>query len=190
MGGARGRAYAINGGILYLVCSSSEALRFLLSGDLWNNKQEWEIVRWRLYEACGVCILELKDGTVIYMLVERRYPLSKELLQRMLDLGLEIEEESIDVLQLLVSPGSNSSCDDGDDPMMMMALLLCLPDGEGRRRVEESEVSGWIDRLTRSILGVAGKIPPEKFSGGGWPERVVADRRWGGRTWEEVGERN
>ncbi|GKD01803.1 dynamin-related protein 4C-like protein, partial [Tanacetum coccineum] len=60
----------------------------------------------------------------------------------------------------------------------------------GRRRVEESEVSGWIDRLTRSILGVAGKIPPEKFSGGGWPERVVADRRWGGRTWEEVGERN
>ncbi|GKG18765.1 hypothetical protein Tco_0373063, partial [Tanacetum coccineum] len=37
---------------------------------------------------------ELKDGTVIYMLVERRYPLSKELLQRMLDLGLEVEEES------------------------------------------------------------------------------------------------
>ncbi|GJX28935.1 putative ribonuclease H-like domain-containing protein [Tanacetum coccineum] len=31
-----------------------------------------QIVRWRLYEACGVCILELKDGTVIYMLVERR----------------------------------------------------------------------------------------------------------------------
>ncbi|GJX17108.1 hypothetical protein Tco_0217940 [Tanacetum coccineum] len=54
-----------------------------------NNQQEWEIVRWRLYEACRVCILELKDGTVIYMLVERRYPLSKELLQQMLDLGLE-----------------------------------------------------------------------------------------------------
>ncbi|GJY91965.1 hypothetical protein Tco_0507747 [Tanacetum coccineum] len=37
---------------------------------------------------------ELKDGTVIYMLVERRYPLSKKLMQRMLDLGLEVEEES------------------------------------------------------------------------------------------------
>ncbi|GJU77158.1 ribonuclease H-like domain-containing protein [Tanacetum coccineum] len=34
--------------------------------------EDWEIFRWRLYEACGVCILELKDGTVIYMLVERR----------------------------------------------------------------------------------------------------------------------
>ncbi|GJW33058.1 hypothetical protein Tco_0053090 [Tanacetum coccineum] len=22
-------------------------------GDFWNNQQEWEIVRWRLYEACG-----------------------------------------------------------------------------------------------------------------------------------------
>ncbi|GJS51395.1 hypothetical protein Tco_0624757 [Tanacetum coccineum] len=44
---------------------------------------------------------ELKDGTVIYMLVERRYPLSKELLQRMLDLGLEVEEESTAALQLV-----------------------------------------------------------------------------------------
>ncbi|GJX52678.1 hypothetical protein Tco_0281047 [Tanacetum coccineum] len=65
-----------------------------VQGDFWNNQQEWEIVRWRLYEACRVCILEFKDGTVIYMLVERRYPLSKKLLQQMLDLGLEVEEES------------------------------------------------------------------------------------------------
>ncbi|GJW95719.1 hypothetical protein Tco_0175391, partial [Tanacetum coccineum] len=48
-------------------------------GDFWNNQQEWEIVRWRLYEACGVCILELKDGTLIYMLVERRYPLGTDI---------------------------------------------------------------------------------------------------------------
>ncbi|GJV40034.1 hypothetical protein Tco_1418474 [Tanacetum coccineum] len=43
---------------------------------------------------------ELKDGIVIYMLVERRYPLSKELLQRMLDFGLEVEEESTIALHL------------------------------------------------------------------------------------------
>ncbi|GKB43850.1 hypothetical protein Tco_0888792 [Tanacetum coccineum] len=47
----------------------------------------------RLYEACGVCILELKDGIVIYMLVERRYPLSKELLKD-LDLDWRLEEKS------------------------------------------------------------------------------------------------
>ncbi|GJS94500.1 hypothetical protein Tco_0801468 [Tanacetum coccineum] len=59
--------------------------------------------------------------------------------------------------------------DDGGD-----GLRLWLPDGEGRRRVEESEVSGWLDRLTRSILEVAGKIPPEKFSGGGAVVAAVA----------------
>ncbi|GKF01493.1 hypothetical protein Tco_0028416, partial [Tanacetum coccineum] len=52
--------------------------------------------------------------------VKRRYPFSKELLQRMLDLGLEVEEESTATLQLgsqltllhgeeLASPRSNSS---------------------------------------------------------------------------------
>ncbi|GJV60517.1 hypothetical protein Tco_1466617 [Tanacetum coccineum] len=46
------------------------------------------------------------------------------------------------------------------------------------RRVEESEVVGWIDRLTRSIFGVRRKSPPEKFSGGGD----------GGRRWLRVAE--
>ncbi|GJR11937.1 hypothetical protein Tco_0794589 [Tanacetum coccineum] len=31
--------------------------------DSWNNQQNWEIVRWRLYEACGVYILELECNT-------------------------------------------------------------------------------------------------------------------------------
>ncbi|GKG53847.1 hypothetical protein Tco_0555247, partial [Tanacetum coccineum] len=35
------------------------------------------------------------------------------------------------------------------------------------RRMEESEIAGWIDRLTRSIFGVHRKTPSEIFSGGG-----------------------
>ncbi|GJX26995.1 hypothetical protein Tco_0233291, partial [Tanacetum coccineum] len=69
--------------------------------DFWSNQQDWKIITWRLYEACGVCILELEDGIVIHMLVERRYPFSKELLQRMLDLGLEVERESSVALDLI-----------------------------------------------------------------------------------------
>nr|GFD61825.1 hypothetical protein [Tanacetum cinerariifolium] len=38
-------------------------------------------------------------------------------------------------------------------------------------RVRESGVEDRIDRETRILFGFAGKIPPEKFSGGG---RVVA----------------
>ncbi|GJT91066.1 hypothetical protein Tco_1079911 [Tanacetum coccineum] len=76
-------------------------------GDFWNDQQDWEIVTWRLYEAYGVCILEFKDRTFIDMLVERKYPLSKELLQRMLDFGLEVEVEStaaLDLIRVLNSP--------------------------------------------------------------------------------------
>ncbi|GKE58500.1 hypothetical protein Tco_1497685 [Tanacetum coccineum] len=71
--------------------------------DFWSGQQEWIIVRWRLYESCGVCILEFEDGIVISMLVERRYPLSKDLLQWMLyfDLGLEVERESSVALDLI-----------------------------------------------------------------------------------------
>ncbi|GJU69308.1 hypothetical protein Tco_1255567, partial [Tanacetum coccineum] len=43
---------------------------------------------------------KLKDGTVIHMLVERRYPLSKDLLQRMLDFGLKVKVESTVALHL------------------------------------------------------------------------------------------
>ncbi|GKA92261.1 hypothetical protein Tco_0814186, partial [Tanacetum coccineum] len=107
-------------------------------GDFWNNQQDWEIVSWRLYEACGVCILELKDGTIIYMLVERRYPLSKELFQRMLDLGLELKEESTAALHLvrfikqqlneehqeLTSPEANGFCEELASPGSNSSWLL------------------------------------------------------------------
>ncbi|GKC99584.1 hypothetical protein Tco_1169859 [Tanacetum coccineum] len=63
--------------------------------------EDWKIVTLRLYKACGVCILEFEDGTVIHMLVERRYPFSKNLLQRMLDLRLEVKRESIVAFDLI-----------------------------------------------------------------------------------------
>ncbi|GKC53870.1 hypothetical protein Tco_1076615 [Tanacetum coccineum] len=43
----------------------------------------------------------MEDRIVIHILVERRYPLSKDLLQRMLDLGLEVERESSVALDLI-----------------------------------------------------------------------------------------
>ncbi|GJT53229.1 putative ribonuclease H-like domain-containing protein [Tanacetum coccineum] len=45
-----------------------------------KNQEDWEIVRWRLNESSGVHTLELEDGTMIHMLTERRYPLSRELM--------------------------------------------------------------------------------------------------------------
>ncbi|GJT09772.1 hypothetical protein Tco_0856814 [Tanacetum coccineum] len=58
--------------------------------ELWMNQLDW-----KLHENCGVHTLFM-DGTPmeINMLVEKKYPLIKELLEKVLDLQLEAEEES------------------------------------------------------------------------------------------------
>ncbi|GJS50913.1 hypothetical protein Tco_0624275 [Tanacetum coccineum] len=61
--------------------------------DFWKDQEEWEIIRWRFHESSGVHTLEIEDGTMIHMLAERRYPLSRELMIRMLDHGMEVAAE-------------------------------------------------------------------------------------------------
>ncbi|GKF34551.1 hypothetical protein Tco_0107751, partial [Tanacetum coccineum] len=56
--------------------------------ELCKNQEEWKLQSWIFYENCGVYVLRLKDGTKINMLVERRYPLTKHILERMMDLRL------------------------------------------------------------------------------------------------------
>ncbi|GJY31338.1 putative ribonuclease H-like domain-containing protein [Tanacetum coccineum] len=68
-----------------------EGIKLILWGDL----------KIMMESSIEVIDQEFKDGTVIYMLVERKYPFSKELLQRMLDFGLEVEEESTAALDLI-----------------------------------------------------------------------------------------
>ncbi|GKA71872.1 hypothetical protein Tco_0778088 [Tanacetum coccineum] len=95
--------YRVNGNFKafnYLMeCSEStlEGIEFILWGDL----------KIMMKSSIEVTDQEFKDGTVIHMLVERKYPLSKELLQRMLDFRLEVEVEStaaLDLIRVLNSP--------------------------------------------------------------------------------------
>ncbi|GJX25131.1 hypothetical protein Tco_0231427 [Tanacetum coccineum] len=62
--------------------------------DIWLNQQYWELLRWKLHEYSGVHSLFL-DGTSIQinMLVEKKYPLKKAILEKMINLKLEAEEE-------------------------------------------------------------------------------------------------
>lgn len=72
---------------------------------LWNDQENWEITRWRFFESSGVHTLEMEDGTMIHMLAERRYPLIRDIMLRMLDHGMELEEESevaLDVIKLFI----------------------------------------------------------------------------------------
>ncbi|GJS18557.1 hypothetical protein Tco_0413029 [Tanacetum coccineum] len=54
------------------------------------------------------------------------------------------------------------------------AVAVAESGGEG---VEARELTGRIDPEMGIILGVGRKIPPEKFSGGGWPERWAAGEK-------------
>ncbi|GKA91275.1 hypothetical protein Tco_0813145 [Tanacetum coccineum] len=72
------------------------------NNEIWKNQSDWKLLSWKLHENCGVHTLFL-DGTTmeINMLVEKKYPLIKELLKKMLNLHLEAEEESSTAFELL-----------------------------------------------------------------------------------------
>ncbi|GJY95494.1 hypothetical protein Tco_0511855 [Tanacetum coccineum] len=67
--------------------------------EIWSNQQDWTLISWKLYENCGVHTL-LMDGTLtsFNMLVEKRYPLIKEMLEKW---KLEAEAESTMAFELL-----------------------------------------------------------------------------------------
>ncbi|GJT23182.1 hypothetical protein Tco_0893119 [Tanacetum coccineum] len=69
--------------------------------ELWKNQEDWILKSWNLYENYGVHILMLEDGTEFHMLAERKYPLTKETLEKMLVLRLTAESESEAAFDLL-----------------------------------------------------------------------------------------
>ncbi|GJT92191.1 copia protein [Tanacetum coccineum] len=74
-----------------------------IEDDIWKNQEEWILRSWNFYENCGVHTLRLEDGTKIHMLAERKYPLTKETLERMMSLKLIAESASESAYNLLGS---------------------------------------------------------------------------------------
>nr|GEU85819.1 hypothetical protein [Tanacetum cinerariifolium] len=62
---------------LRMICDPDE------NNELWMNQLDWKLLRWKLYENYGVHILFM-DGALmeINMLVKKKYPLIKELLEK------------------------------------------------------------------------------------------------------------
>ncbi|GJY91604.1 hypothetical protein Tco_0506800 [Tanacetum coccineum] len=57
---------------------------------VWKNQHTWSIQSWKLYSFSGVHVLETVSGLVLHMFVDKKYPLSVSLIERMLDHQLEI----------------------------------------------------------------------------------------------------
>ncbi|GJR01590.1 hypothetical protein Tco_0524574 [Tanacetum coccineum] len=69
--------------------------------EFWSSQQDWKIVSWKLHGSSGVHTLVTETGLIIHMLVEKKYPLRKEVLMQMLKLKLESEEDSTMALELI-----------------------------------------------------------------------------------------
>ncbi|GJS23505.1 hypothetical protein Tco_0452137 [Tanacetum coccineum] len=69
--------------------------------EFWSSQLDWIIVSWKLHSSSGVHTLVTDTGLVIHMLVEKKYPLRKEVLMQMLKLKLESEEENTMALELI-----------------------------------------------------------------------------------------
>ncbi|GKA83558.1 hypothetical protein Tco_0805153 [Tanacetum coccineum] len=66
-----------------------------------GSQQDWKIMSWKLHSSSGVYTLVTKEGVVIHMLVEKKYPLRKEVLMQMLKLKFESKEDSTMALELI-----------------------------------------------------------------------------------------
>ncbi|GJR71429.1 hypothetical protein Tco_0083794 [Tanacetum coccineum] len=60
--------------------------------EVWKNHQSQELIKWKLYDSCGVHPLMLGEVS-IHMLVEKKYPLPQDTLTRMLQWKLHVNND-------------------------------------------------------------------------------------------------
>ncbi|GKD82267.1 hypothetical protein Tco_1349106, partial [Tanacetum coccineum] len=82
--------------------SSPEGYDLMLWGDLkilfepdeedkvWKNQHEYNL----LFDSCGIHILLMNNGIAIHMMIEKKYPLTQEMLSKMLSRKLEVDHEN------------------------------------------------------------------------------------------------
>ncbi|GJS30404.1 reverse transcriptase domain-containing protein [Tanacetum coccineum] len=61
----------------------------VMDDEIWKDQHEYNLLSWRLCDFCGIHILLMNNGLAIHMLTEKKYPLSQEMLSKMLSTRLE-----------------------------------------------------------------------------------------------------
>ncbi|GJX57564.1 hypothetical protein Tco_0287461 [Tanacetum coccineum] len=68
---------------------------------VWTHQHEYNLISWRLYDSYGIHILLMDNGIAIYMMIEKKYPLTQEMLSKMLSRKLEVDHENEMVFEFL-----------------------------------------------------------------------------------------
>ncbi|GJY21266.1 hypothetical protein Tco_0393832, partial [Tanacetum coccineum] len=69
--------------------------------EIWKNQHEYNLISWSLCDFCGIYILLMQNRIAIHMLTEKKYPLSQEMISKMLKKRLEVDHESTQAYELL-----------------------------------------------------------------------------------------
>ncbi|GKC92793.1 hypothetical protein Tco_1158235 [Tanacetum coccineum] len=77
--------------------------------EIWKNQHEYNVISWSLYDFCGIHILLMQNGIAIHMLTEKKYPLSQEMISKMLKKKLEVDHESSQAFKLLSTNGVSTA---------------------------------------------------------------------------------
>ncbi|GJX91058.1 putative reverse transcriptase, RNA-dependent DNA polymerase [Tanacetum coccineum] len=97
--------------------------------DVWKNQNTWLIQSWKLYSSTGIHVLETVSGHVLHMFVDKRYPLSVNLIERMLEHQLEICRDTVGnelttAVQLIAFLKKQIS--DSRRPKLVVNVVFCL----------------------------------------------------------------
>ncbi|GKA72932.1 hypothetical protein Tco_0779148 [Tanacetum coccineum] len=93
-GNSRPGRYDLDVGDLHTMFEPNE------DDELWRN-QQYNLISWSLYDLCGVHMLLMENGMAIHMLTEKKYPLSQEMISKMLKKRLEVDHDSTQAIELL-----------------------------------------------------------------------------------------
>ncbi|GJV39008.1 hypothetical protein Tco_1417448 [Tanacetum coccineum] len=61
----------------------------------------YNLTSWRLFDSSGVHVLLMDNGISIHMMIEKKYPLTREMLSKMINRRLEVDHESEMAFELL-----------------------------------------------------------------------------------------
>ncbi|GKD60930.1 hypothetical protein Tco_1298439 [Tanacetum coccineum] len=109
--------------------------------------------------------------------VDKETRSSDRLLSKQVDLSCVHALNELHLHEICVVP-SKHECNTPKNVSQRKYVRWCYDDDDGDSgwrwwRVAESGYGDRVDPVMRTTLGVDRKIPPEKFSGGGWPEKMA-----------------
>ncbi|GKB94159.1 hypothetical protein Tco_0980296 [Tanacetum coccineum] len=62
--------------------------------EVWRHQHEYNLISWRLFDSCGIHILLMDNGIAIHVMIEKKNPLTQEMLSKMLSRKLEVHHEN------------------------------------------------------------------------------------------------